>query len=94
MASRHHTVLQVFVSDKEGHDLTLIGEITQVFTNGKELTAQFVAHLLVDSESHAAGSPRLSLMQVFAVGVLLSFEMLHHERHAKNCGACLTYIGL
>ncbi|KAK5054689.1 hypothetical protein LTR84_001581 [Exophiala bonariae] len=66
VASRHHTVLQVFVSDSAGRDLTLIGELTQVFNNGKELTAQFVAHLVVDAESHRAGKPRLSLMQVFA----------------------------
>lgn len=69
VASRHHTVLQVFVHDSDGHDLTLLGELTQAFTNGKELTAQFAAHLVIDAESHAAGNPRLSLMQVFAVSL-------------------------
>ena len=67
MASRHHTVLQVFVNDSAGHDLTVLGELKQVFTNGKELTAQWASHLVVDSDSHAAGNPRLSFMQVFAV---------------------------
>lgn len=67
VASRYHTVSQVFVNDSDAHDLTLLGELKQAFTNGKELTAQFAAHLVIDAESHAAGKPRLSLMEVFAV---------------------------
>ena len=67
VASRHHTVLKVFVNDEAGHELMVLGDLKQVMVNGKELVLPFTGNLVIDAESHATGKPRLRHMQAYAV---------------------------
>ncbi len=67
ISARHHTIQSVFVRDKEGLDLVVLGQVRMDFRNGKTVEQEFAGHLVVDAATKAAGSPRLELMQVFAV---------------------------
>lgn len=66
VSSRRHSVFKVFVNDAAGHELVVLGKLNQVMINGKELVLPFTGHLVVDAESHAAGTPRLKHMQAYA----------------------------
>lgn len=48
-------------------ELVLLGTVSMRFKNQKTLVAPFVSHVQIDS-SDRAGKPRLSYMEVFAVG--------------------------
>lgn len=67
ISSRHHTIQRVFVNDKDGCDLMLLGSIRMEFRNSKVVELQFTGRLVVRAESKAGENPRLELMQVFAV---------------------------
>ena len=77
IAGRRHNIFKVFVNDKEGHDLFLLGKVRMDLRNGKNVDSDFTAHILVDAESHASGSPRISLMQVFAVSYHIFINLLY-----------------
>ncbi|KAK5210839.1 hypothetical protein LTR47_001560 [Exophiala xenobiotica] len=66
ITKRHHVIQQVFVNDKEGSDLMVLGRVEMEFRNGKSLEQDFTARVVVNLESKAAGTPRFELMQVFA----------------------------
>ncbi|KIV79461.1 hypothetical protein PV11_07023 [Exophiala sideris] len=64
--ARRHEIRKVFVNDKQGHDLFLLGQAKLDFVNGKTVEAPFATHVVINARSSAAGSPRLESLEVFA----------------------------
>jgi hypothetical protein len=56
----------VYVHDTHGRDLLLIGRVGMGLANGKSVSGEFVARVLLD-ESAEEGKPRIKLYQVWAV---------------------------
>ncbi|EED18011.1 conserved hypothetical protein [Talaromyces stipitatus ATCC 10500] len=65
-SSRRHRVKQVFVADKNGYDLMLIGEVELGLKNGKSYTNEYTCRMLVDQASVNDGKPRLALSSVWS----------------------------
>jgi len=62
--SRRHEVLKVYASDEEGSDLLLIGQAATGFKNGKKVTMEFAARIIVEGSS--TEKPKIKLYQVWA----------------------------
>ena len=67
ITTRDHRIGKVFVNDKECWELFLLGAVKRDFVNRKIMETDSSAHIVVDAQSAASGSPQLELMQVFAV---------------------------
>ncbi|KAJ5531860.1 hypothetical protein N7527_005253 [Penicillium freii] len=66
ITSRRHRIKRVFVADEGGHDLMLIGEVDLGLKNGKSITNEYAARMLVDQDIIHEGHPRLSLSSVWS----------------------------
>lgn len=65
--ARRHNIRKVFVNDKQGHDLFVLGHAKMDLVNGKSVDTDFATHILINVQSNAAKSPRLEFAEVFAV---------------------------
>ncbi|KAI1629839.1 hypothetical protein EDD37DRAFT_70452 [Exophiala viscosa] len=63
---RRHNIRKVFVNDKQGHDLFVLGHAKMDLVNGKSVETDFATHILINVQSNAAKSPRLEFAEVFA----------------------------
>ncbi|KAJ5519545.1 hypothetical protein N7453_001967 [Penicillium expansum] len=66
ITSRRHHIKRVFVADQDGRDLMLIGEVDLGLKNGKSITNEYTARMLVDQDSVNEGHPRLALSFVWS----------------------------
>ena len=83
MSARRHKIHKVFVNDKQGHDLLVLGHAKLDLVNGKTVEAGFATHIVINAQSTAAGSPRLDLLQVFAVSHTL-FTVLRTKNDSRK----------
>jgi hypothetical protein len=67
--SRRHEVLKVYVDDSKGSDLLLIGKVDMKLGNGKGVSGEFIARIVVSGAT--TSQPKMKLYQVWAVSLLL-----------------------
>ncbi|OAL39601.1 hypothetical protein AYO20_00998 [Fonsecaea nubica] len=67
ITARNHRITHVFVNDKQGRDLVLLGVAKMDFASGKVVETDFGAHVVLEDVD---GEPRVALMQVYAVSSL------------------------
>lgn len=72
VASRRHTISRVYVNDAEGTDLMLVAVNTTGLKNGRSVTGEFTARIIVDQQSLDREQPRLRYVQVWAVCALMA----------------------
>jgi hypothetical protein len=72
IASRRHTISLVYAHDAKGTDLMLVAVNTTGLKNGRTVTGEFTARIIVDQHSLDRGQPRLRYVQVWAVYALMT----------------------
>lgn len=66
---------RVFVSDTNGLDLMLIGDVNIGLKNGRTVKIEYTARMLVDDQSLTTGSPKLILSSVWSDPTLVMSAM-------------------
>lgn len=76
VASRRHTISRVYAHDVDGTDFMILAVNTTGLKNGKSVTGEFTARIIVDQESLNRGQPRLKYVQVWAVCTFKAFRLI------------------
>src|SRR5271154_1742742 len=70
ICKRHHEILKVYIADVEAADILLLGKVGAEFSNGRSLTSDFTARLVLDNADMSR--PKVKLYQVILVSSLYS----------------------
>ncbi|KAM5357063.1 hypothetical protein ACJZ2D_016654 [Fusarium nematophilum] len=66
VTSRRHSIFRVFSGDAETPELALLGSVHMEFTNGRDLTSGFAAHIKFERPDPSSAQVLISFMKVFS----------------------------